>query len=59
MRSEREGGVKCFTKMRSNQTPLSEDLKLKIQLISVIHEHVASAQPSIIEYIKLRSEVWM
>ena len=44
---------------RSNQTPLSEDLQVQIQLISLIHEHVVWAQPSIIEYIKLRYEVWM
>ena len=59
-RSERERGVKFFTRTRLNQTPLSEDLQLQIQLISLIHEHVACTQPSIIEYIyELRSEVWM
>ena len=51
MRSEGEGGVKCFMRMRL-KTPLSKNLQLQRKLISVIHEHVAWVQPSIIEYIK-------
>ena len=52
MRSEGEGGEKCFMRMRLNQTSLLENMQLQIQLISLIHEHVAWAQSSIIEYIK-------
>ena len=36
-------------RMCLTQTLLSEDLQVKIQLIFLIHEYVAWAQPSIIE----------
>ena len=52
MRSEGEGAMKYFMRMHSNQTPLSENLQVQIQLIFLIHEHVVWVQPSIIEYIK-------